>query len=218
MKMTQEQFEDKCYGAYQLDWMISHGYTLDDYRKNLSDLAGEAIEDDTDDIPTNADEMTSLIENADTSFQEEMGFCGSLFACKDEFLDAEYLDPDYMDGLLSVMNDSKQYKTMWERFTGLKLKVTNTLIPGPTYNMPIKNGHLDIFVSQDPSYPGIDIQYISDKEDKLPDNELHTRPRVLIENNESVLRAVVWADPSQEDYTDTIDFTCAEDISTSKKE
>lgn len=218
MKMTQEQFEDKCYRAYQLDWMISHGYTLDDYRKNLSDLAGEAIEENASNMPADAEETASLIEYADTAFQEEMGFCGSLFACKGEFLYAEYLDPDYMDGLLSAMDDSKQYKAMWERFTGLKLKVTNTLIPGPTYNMPIKNGHLDIFVSQDPNYPGIDIQYISDKEDELPDDELHTRPRVLIENNEGVLRAVAWADPSQEDYTDAIDFTCAEDISTSKKE
>lgn len=218
MKMTQEQFEDKCYSAYQLDWMISHGYTLDDYRKNLSDLAGEAIEDDTADIPVDAEDMTALIEDADTSFQEEMGFCGSLFVCKDEFLGAEYLDPDYMDGLLSAMDDSKRYKKLWENFTGLKLSVKNTLIPGPTYDMPIKNGHLDIFVSQDPNYPGLDIQYISDKEADLPDEELHTRPRVLIENNEGVLRAVVWADPSKEDYTNAIDFTCAEDIDTSEKE
>lgn len=218
MKMTQEQFEDKCYAAYQLDWMISHGYSLDDYRKNLSDLAGEAIEDDVADIPTNAEEMTAIIEEADASFQDEIGFCGSLFVCKDEFLGAEYLDPEYMDGLLSAMSDSKRCKAMWERFTGLKLEVTNTLIEGPTYNMPIKDGHLDIFVTPDPNYPGIDIQYVSDKENDLPDDKAYTRPRVLIENNEGVLRAVVWADPSDEDYTDDIDFTCIEDMNASKKE
>ena len=44
--MTKEQFENKCYEAYQLDWMISHGYSLSDYRKLLSELASECIEEE----------------------------------------------------------------------------------------------------------------------------------------------------------------------------
>lgn len=86
------------------------------------------------------------------------------------------------------------------------------LDPTKVYAMPIKNGHLDIRVSTDPSYPGIDIEYISDKEAETPDDKLKTRPRVLVENNENVLRAVVWGDQDSEDYSDAIDFTCLEDM------
>ena len=81
-----------------------------------------------------------------------------------------------------------------------------------TYALPIKNGHLNIRVSADPNYPGLDIEYISDKEDDIPNEGLRTRPRVLIENNEGVLRALVWGDPQSEDYTDDVDFTCVEDL------
>ena len=38
------------------------------------------------------------------------------------------------------------------------------LDPTKMYAIPIRNGFLDIRVSQDPDYPGLDIEYISDKE------------------------------------------------------
>ncbi len=82
---------------------------------------------------------------------------------------------------------------------------------GKSYILPIKEGYLDLIVSADPEYPGIDIEYVSDKKSK-PENGIYTRPRMLIENNENVLRAVVWGDPHREDYTAAINFTCVEDI------
>jgi hypothetical protein len=85
------------------------------------------------------------------------------------------------------------------------------LEPGKTYALPIKNGHLDIRVSIDPEYPGLDVEYISDMESEIKTDQLRTRPRVLIENNEGVLRAAIWGNPSSEDYSDNIDFTCVED-------
>ena len=84
--------------------------------------------------------------------------------------------------------------------------------PGKSYTMPIKEGHLDATVSLDPTYPGIDIEYIPNKEDELKNDELWTRPRVLIENNEDTLRAVIWGDPHKEDYTKAVNFTCIDDI------
>lgn len=80
------------------------------------------------------------------------------------------------------------------------------------YALPIKNGHLDIRVMTDPCYPGLDIEYFSNKEDDISQEEFGTRPRVLIENNEGLLRALVWGDPQSEDYTEDIDFTCIEDL------
>ena len=211
--MTKEQFENKCYEAYQLDWMISHGYSLSDYRKLLSELASEYIEEETiEKLPKNAEETENLFDAAEEMFQDEGFGSGSLFACKEEFLNAEYLDAGYMDGLLSVMFDGKNFKHLWERFTGLRLAVTNKLLPGVNYTVPIKDGHLDISVSQDPDYPGVDMEYISDKEDKISDDGLYIRPRILVENNENVLRAVVWGDCQSEDYSDEIGFTCIEDM------
>ena len=156
--MTKEQFENKCYEAYQLDWMISHGYSLSDYRKLLSELASECIEEEPiEKLPTNAEETKNLFDAAEEMFQDEGFGSGSLFVCKEEFLNAEYLDAGYMDGLLSVMFDGKNFKHLWERFTGLKFAVTNELLPGVNYTVPIKDGHLDISVSQDPDYPGVDM-------------------------------------------------------------
>ena len=83
------------------------------------------------------------------------------------------------------------------------------LDPDKVYCLPLAGGHLDIRVHPDPMYPGLDIEFISDKE---PENKL-SRPRVLIEkpiNEDSHLcerlRAVIWADRDQEDYTDAIEL------------
>ena len=87
------------------------------------------------------------------------------------------------------------------------------LQPGEkAYAVPIKDGYLDIAVTTDPNYPGVDIEYISKKENELDDNKLYVRPRVLIENNEGVLRTLIWGDYNSEDYSDDVDFTCAEDF------
>ncbi len=84
---------------------------------------------------------------------------------------------------------------------------TILLDPATTYSLKIKDGYLDIRVSQDPEYPGLDVEYISNNEDK--GNSLKTRPRVLIEcpKDTNVLRALIWGNPDNEDYSDSVDFT-----------
>ena len=83
---------------------------------------------------------------------------------------------------------------------------TITLDPAMTYSLKIKDGYLDIRVSQDPEYPGLDIEYIANNEDK--GSELKTRPRVLIEcpKDTNVLRALIWGNPDNEDYSDSVEF------------
>jgi hypothetical protein len=83
------------------------------------------------------------------------------------------------------------------------------LDPDKVYCLPLAGGHLDIRVHPDPMYPGLDVEFISDKE---PENKL-SRPRVLIEkpiDEDSHLcerlRAVIWADRDKEDYTDAIEL------------
>lgn len=85
---------------------------------------------------------------------------------------------------------------------------TIQLDPTKTYSIPIKDGHLDISVSQDPNYPGLDVEFVKDN---IPEDE--TSPRVLIEapfdetkNEFDNLRVLIWADPKSEDYSDKIEF------------
>ena len=84
------------------------------------------------------------------------------------------------------------------------------LNPTATYRLPIKNGYLDIRASQDPDYPGLDIEYIDDKESN---DDPHTRPRVLIEcpKDTNTLRALVWGDADSEDYDTDVEFETASD-------
>ena len=85
-----------------------------------------------------------------------------------------------------------------------------TLDPKETYKLPIKDGYLDIRASQDPDYPGLDIEYIDNKE---PNDSPHTRPRVLIEcpKDTNTLRALVWGDADSEDYDTDVEFETASD-------
>ncbi len=83
-----------------------------------------------------------------------------------------------------------------------------------TYRLPIKNGYLDIRVSQDTEYPGLDIEYIDDNEEAENNEErYHTRPRVLIEcpADTNKLRALIWSNPGSEDYEESVTFETASD-------
>lgn len=57
--------------------------------------------------------------------------------------------------------------------------------------------------SMDLDYPGIDVEFVSDNEN--PNNL--SRPRVLFERpKEQGLRALIWDDVNNEDYTNKIVF------------
>ena len=65
----------------------------------------------------------------------------------------------------------------------------------------VNGGHLVATISQDPYYPGIDIEYIADNDS----GENLSRPRVLVElPHDDTLRALIWNDPNDEDYTKEI--------------
>lgn len=64
--------------------------------------------------------------------------------------------------------------------------------------VPMLDGKLIADVSTDPDYPGIDVEFVSDK-----DNGTEvSRPRVLVEQApEEGVRALIWNDPMSEDFT-----------------
>ena len=97
-----EAFEKNCYQAYQLDWMISHGWSLADLADIITGLAMEAVSDPMN-IPTNEQEMEEFAEEIKDRFLDTGFGSGSLFCCMDEFLGAEFRDRAYMEHLLSCM-------------------------------------------------------------------------------------------------------------------
>lgn len=89
------------------------------------------------------------------------------------------------------------------------------LDPDKIYCLPLPGGHLDIRVAPDPTYPGLDVEFIADNED----HDKKSRPRVLIEMPDAdkddvhyhELRALCWTNKMSEDYTDEITLdTCVE--------
>lgn len=67
----------------------------------------------------------------------------------------------------------------------------------------MEGGYLVIDESQDPNYPGVDIEFVPDNEKEL----LYTRPRVVIEKPKGEkLRCLIWNNKSSEDYSDKIIF------------
>lgn len=67
----------------------------------------------------------------------------------------------------------------------------------------VEGGYLYATISGDINYPGICVEFVAD-DDK---GELPSRPTVLMEKpvGEEV-RALVWEDPNDEDYTTEITF------------
>ena len=76
------------YGKYKLNWMMEHGYTIEDLFK----LVGEHLTDDPD---------WSLADAYD-EWEMEDGFNGEIWCCFEEFLDYEYQDEEYMIMILDT--------------------------------------------------------------------------------------------------------------------
>jgi hypothetical protein len=70
-----------------------------------------------------------------------------------------------------------------------------------TIQTRVKGGYIVASVSSDPNYPGIDVEYVADDDS----GEEASRPRVLVEYPANdCLRALIWNDPGNEDYTEEI--------------
>lgn len=70
-----------------------------------------------------------------------------------------------------------------------------------------KGGYLWATNSGDIDYPGIDVEFIADKEDE---NAL-SNPRILFEYpTDGKLRVLIWDDKNNEDYTREIVFDIQE--------
>lgn len=103
-------FEKKCYEAYKLRWMLAHGETLKELLHTIGDIAAESVEENTMSVATDGDSARALMDGAHDTFIADTGFCGSLWVCLDEFLQAEFQDPGYMMSLIELMDNHEE---MW---------------------------------------------------------------------------------------------------------
>ena len=92
---TIEEARQRIYELYQLDWLMSHGYSLLDVVRGM---AIEAIEADRLDEGT--DSIPEMVDLGISAWMESVGFGGACWACYDEFFDYEYQDSSYIKSLI----------------------------------------------------------------------------------------------------------------------
>ena len=72
-----------------------------------------------------------------------------------------------------------------------------------SFEVKVQGGKFRVDQSQDPNYPGIDVEFIPDDDN----GQQLSRPRVLFEKPvDGELRALIWNNSESEDYTDKIVF------------
>lgn len=71
----------------------------------------------------------------------------------------------------------------------------------------VKGGYIRAILSPDPDYPGIWVEFVSDRDT----GQTASRPQILFEQPaydfpEGQVRALIWNDPEEEDFTQEIVF------------
>lgn len=100
--MTEIQMINKLYEYYKLDWLMFHGYTLQD----IIDAMDEYFSDEDYEQPEEYD--TGILptrENMLNEWEHESGFNGEIYACFDEFCETELEDRNYIYDLLEKIGD-----------------------------------------------------------------------------------------------------------------
>lgn len=104
-----QALQDKAYAAYQADWMRTHGYSPRDLvRSVLAHLLDDpdAIEDLKD--ASRGMSIPGLFDQIFDDWEQNSDFGGSVWACKDEFLDGESKNKAYVANILSGTSDGRR--------------------------------------------------------------------------------------------------------------
>lgn len=89
---------ERAYDKYCLDWMMDHGYSLDDFVTELHNMWEEVVNyTEPEDFDVNETSPNELYRN----WWNDCGFDGGIFVCYDEFINAEYGMAYYMKQLLT---------------------------------------------------------------------------------------------------------------------
>lgn len=112
--MTEQEMKKILYGLYQLDWMMSHGYSLADLMHGMN---SEAVDHDEHIFDTEQDGMHADIERIFAEWEGDVGFPGGcIYVCFDEFCNAELLDANYISWLLEEVKDNRERNELREAY------------------------------------------------------------------------------------------------------
>ncbi len=112
-----EDLKEKAYKAYQIQWMISHGFDLSDAFNALVEGMVACFVPDSGDIIASEESLREYAEYGMNEVKWNIGFGdGSIFACKNEFLECEFLDRDYMKMLLGLTPNAKYLLSVYNEY------------------------------------------------------------------------------------------------------
>ena len=204
-RKNKECFEKKCYSAYQLDWMMSHGFSLDDVIKALKESLIDQLNEEGEDCDNYAIGTASEMENyftcAEEEFLQESGFGnGSIFACMNEFLNHEYHDAYYMKHLFDNLSDKDNMVRMYEIYTGIRLGSV------PEFSVDTKAGIINAYKNCDNGAPGVIVMLQPKAYEDVIDCAsvtVYEEPGYRTEDNEGDMDVVIHAygDAFDENYT-----------------
>ena len=199
---------EACYKAYQLDWMLSHGFSLSDlYDAQLEQMQdmfdpGDYVGPDgrpTEDAAFDESDLARSMEQARDQVLFGKGLeGGAIFASMGEFLENEYLDAAYMKGLFSRMPTDRKMAEAWMENTGIGLMPDSMSVPTAA-------GIIRAVKCCDPNNPGIAVTLLpagSGAEIDLFLAEVNEMTGFDERSVDVVLRT--WGDPTQDDYTSKV--------------
>ncbi len=91
--MTEMEMKKKLYSMYQLDWMLTHGYSLADVIQGISDYGD--------------------------NWETESGFNGEMWSSFEEFCDNE-IEDNAMLFLICDMRDHEELEAAYRKYMGLE--------------------------------------------------------------------------------------------------
>ncbi len=195
-----EDFELKCYHAYQLDWMMSHGFTIDDVMNALKQSLMDQIDSDNEVIESGK-RMNLFFQCAEEEFLNESGFGeGSMYTCLGEFLDHEYMDIDYMKHLLNSLPEKEEMTYLYEYYTSYRLSVV------PDLQVETEAGIINVYKNSDSGNPGVQVLLqpaAYEDEIDVAGVSVYKEPGYRTKDNEGDMDVVIhsYGDAFDENYT-----------------
>lgn len=112
-EISRNDMHNELYRLYQLDWIATHGYSVDDIIKQCNSLLSD-----------NPDQCYGILYGhpeygLNTAEFEETGFAGgNIYASKSEFLQNKYLEKEYIYSLIERVPEgclAEQYRVLYDK-------------------------------------------------------------------------------------------------------
>lgn len=133
--MNTEEMQRRLYELYQLDWLSSHGYSVMDVVEEISECIMDRISIEMNSSHSDYDvgqgrriggrryekDTTDIYREEVAAWSRDGGFLGEVWACFEEFLDAEYTDVDYMLSLARRDSDERILRQLYAEEREIKM-------------------------------------------------------------------------------------------------